>query len=220
MIKALAIKELRESAGLSVVAALGLAYVVLICMAKNPLYLFLGGGIHNTNHLAFIGDGFYAGSMFVVGLFAALLGLKQSAWEVYHNTFYFLFHRPLSRRIMLATKLAVGGLLTFGLLAAAIGIYGNWAAIPGHLAAPFEWSMTTDSWWLALLLVLVYLGGFLSGIRPGRWFGTRLAPLLGAMIVAIFVGVIEFWWLQLPVLAMAYVFWLVTIDHYAQNRDY
>jgi hypothetical protein len=70
------------------------------------------------------------------------------------------------------------------------------------------------------LLVLVYLGGFLSGIRPGRWFGTRLAPLLGAMIVAIFVGVIEFWWLQLPVLAMAYVFWLVTIDHYAQNRDY
>ncbi len=218
MIKALAIKELRESIGIVVVAALGMAWTVLSCMGKNPLAGFIS--FNYNDFIAFLGDGFYTWSVFFCGALAVLLGLKQSAWELRHNTFYFLLHRPMSRRLVLAIKLTVGALLIFSVLAVAIVIYGSWAAVPGHLAAPFEWSMTLESWILAAVLPLVYLGAFLSGIRPGRWFGTRLAPLAGAIVLVLFACILPFWWLQLPVLLLGYVSWLVAIDYYSQTRDY
>ena len=40
--------------------------------------------------------------------------------------------------------------------------------------------MTAWAWQLWLCMPLVYLGAFLSGIRPARWFGTRLMPLVAA----------------------------------------
>jgi hypothetical protein len=151
---------------------------------------------------------------------AVLLGFKQSAWELQHNTFYFLLHRPMSRRLVFAIKLTVGTLLIFSMLAVAIVIYGSWAAVPGHLSAPFEWSMTLDSWMLTAMLPLVYLGSFLSGIRPGRWFGTRLFPLVAACLLVFFVGMLPFSWLQIPLLVAGYAFWLIAIDYYTQTRDY
>ena len=175
MIRALAIKELRESVGLLAVAALGLLYVVLLCMGKMFFAII---PVNYGPQIAFISDPFNSSAGFVVGFFGILLGLKQSAWELNHNTFYLLIHRPLSRRKIIATKLAVGGLLTFGILAIAIVIYGSWAATPGNLAAPFEWSMTANSWRLALVLVVVFFGGFLRVIRRGGCFGSLLAPLV------------------------------------------
>ena len=219
MIKALAIKELRESAGLVTLAALGMAWVVLSGMGRNPLQMFIEHN-YTTHHLAFIGDSFYADSMSVVGLFAVLLGFKQTVWELHRNTFSFLLHRPLSRQKILAIKLTIGGLLTFGLLAVAILTYGLWANTPGNSIVPFQWSMTAESWRLAQSLVLIYLGAFLSGIRPGRWFGTRLLPLAGAILVAISTNILVFWWLRLPALGIAIAGWLVAIDSYAQTRDY
>jgi hypothetical protein len=220
MIKALAIKELRESAGLAALAVLGMAWVVMKCMGRDPLQIFFGSFM-TTNHLAFVtGDGFYDWAAIAIGAFAILLGLKQSAWELQHGTYYYLLHRPMSLRLMFAVKLAVGASLVVAVLSAAILIYGAWAAMPGHLSAPFEWSMTLDSWILAAALPLVYLGAFLSGIRPGRWFGTRLAPLAGAIFLVLFVCILPFWWLQLPVLLLGYVSWLAAIDYYSQTRDY
>ncbi len=220
MIKALAIKELRESAGVTAIAALAIAWQVMNCMGRDPLSMFLGSYV-DTNHLAFVrGDGFYDWAVLSIGGFAILLGLKQSAWELQHSTFYFLLHRPMSRRLVFAIKLAVGASLVVAVLGAAILIYGAWAAVPGHLAAPFEWSMTLESWILAAALPLVYLGAFLSGIRPGRWFGTRLAPLAGAMLLVLTVCVVPFWWMHVPVLLLGYFGWLVAIDYYSQTRDY
>jgi hypothetical protein len=219
MIKALAIKELRESAGLVCLAGLGMAWIVIGCMGHNPLNA--AAGIYQINHAAFLGDGFYAGTAFVVGALAVLLGMKQSAWELHHNTFHFLFHRPLPRRLILATKLAVGALAVFGISAIMILIYGTWAAMPGHLPAPFEWSMTSDSWQLAATLPLVYLGGFLSGIRSGRWFGTRLIPVAAAAIWGLIVTtMVFFWWLEWPLLILGYLCGLLAIDYYTQTRDY
>ena len=208
MIKALAIKELRESLGITAIAALGMVWTVTCCM-------------YDTNHIAFVGDGFFYWSAILVGVFAVMLGFRQSAWELHHNTFSFLFHRPLSRRLILAIKLMVGALLVFSVLAVAIVIYGSWAATPGHLPAPFEWSMTVDSWKLACTLPLIYLGAFLSGIRPGRWFGTRLLPLAAACLLVLFVSILPFRWPQIPLLVAAgYTFWLIAIDYYTQTRDY
>lgn len=217
MIKALAIKELRESAGLAALGALGMLYVVLLCMGKM---FFAIVPVRVGPHIPFILDSFNVGSGVVVGFFAVLLGLKQTAWELNYSTFCFLLHRPLSRRMILAIKLTIGGLLIISLLAVAILSYGIWANTPGSVPAPFQWSMTAESWRLAQPLVLVYLGAFLSGIRPGRWFGTRLAPLAGAILVAVLVSNVTFWWLQLPLLAVAIACWLVAIDFFAHNRDY
>ena len=40
--------------------------------------------------------------------------------------------------------------------------------------------MTIPVWLTWLAVGLVYLGAFLSGIRPAAWWGTRLMPLAGA----------------------------------------
>ena len=118
--------------------------------------------------------------MLVIGGLAIALGLKQSAWEVGEGTYYFLLHRPATRRFIFGTKLAVGAgfvLIVGGLL---VLLYAMWAATPGNVATPFYWSMTGPRWQLWLCMPLLYLGAFLSGIRPARWFGTRLMPLVAA----------------------------------------
>jgi hypothetical protein len=219
MIKALAIKELRESWGLAMLAALGMLWVVLSGMGRNPLQMLIGHQF-DTHHIAFITDDFYGWSWTVLGILAVLLGFKQSAWEVHHNTFYFLFHRPISRLQVVAVKLAIGVMLMSFLLAVAILVYGAWAATPGSLSAPFEWSMTRDSWQLLTVLPLVYLAAFLSGIRPGRWFGTRLAPLAAVIMILTILVNVPFWWLFWPVLIVSYVLVLISIDYFTQTRDY
>jgi ABC-type transport system involved in multi-copper enzyme maturation permease subunit len=219
MIKALAIKELRESWGLAMLAALGMLWVVLSGMGRNPLQMLIGMNF-DTHHIAFITDGFYGWVWTFLGLLAVLLGFKQSAWEVHHNTFYFLFHRPISRRQVLAVKLGIGVLLIAIILTTAILVYGAWAAVPGNLSAPFEWSMTWDSWLLLAILPLVYFGAFLSGIRPARWFGTRLAPLAGVILIVAISAAMPFWWLRWPVIVVSYVVVLMSIDYFTQTRDY
>jgi ABC-type transport system involved in multi-copper enzyme maturation permease subunit len=219
MIKALAIKELRESWGLAVLAALGMLWVVLSGMGRNPLLMLISYR-YDTHHIAFITDGFYGWSWTFLGLLAILLGFKQSAWEVHHNTFYFLFHRPISRRQVLAVKLGIGVLLMSAILAVAILVYGAWAATPGNLSAPFEWSMTWDSWALLAILPLIYLGSFLSGIRPGKWYGTRLAPLAGVILIVAISAAVPFEWLRWPMLAIGYGLVLTSIDYFTQTRDY
>ena len=42
-------------------------------------------------------------------------------------------------------------------------------------------------WWATTLL---YAGAFLTGIRPGRWYGSRLLPLVVAVVgVATSIGI-------------------------------
>jgi len=225
MIKALAIKELRESLGITVVAALLMAWAVATTTGGNPLTRAFAVGYHSPSHIAFINGSFSQAAVMFVGGLAVLLGLKQSAWEEHHATLHFLYFRPISRRVILASKLAVGTTLVFGLMAVSILAYGTWAATPGNNAAPFEWSMSSDAWKLAASLPLIYLGGFLCGIRPGRWFGTRLVPFVGAvawvtLATSFVTNLPAFWWLQWPLLILGYVGWLVAIDYYTQYRDY
>ena len=77
-------------------------------------------------------------------------------------------------------KLLVGVAVYLVCAAAAILVYAWWAATPGTHASPFEWSMTVPIWKVWITMPLLYLGAFLSGIRPARWVGTRLLPLAAA----------------------------------------
>ena len=41
---------------------------------------------------------------------------------------------------------------------------------------------------------IVYLGAFASGIRPARWFGSRLLPLFSVALTGTAVAVVARWW--------------------------
>lgn len=219
MLKQLAIKELRESLGLAALAVLGMTWAVSQLMGFSILSS-LTGQMQSQNVLAFINDGFTSYAAIFVGGMTIALGLKQSAWEHGRGTYHFLLHRPISRRSIIGTKLAVGLLLTLLILAGAILTYGRWVSIPGNRAAPFEWSMSVQAWKLAMVLPIVYLGAFLSGMRPGRWFGTRLMPLAGAILWASFASQMPMWWLFVPLALVGYGCGLAGIAYYTETRDF
>jgi hypothetical protein len=143
---------------------------------------------------------------FIGAALAITLGFRQSAWEPSQGTAQYLLHLPLKRRTIFLTKLATGISLLLGCTLLPILIYATWAAMPATHAGPFEWSMTGPAFDVWLLMPLVYLGAFASGIRPARWFGSRLLPLLSAALTGL-LAVAALWWpiallLFLPVAAV------------------
>jgi ABC-type transport system involved in multi-copper enzyme maturation permease subunit len=216
MLKALVIKELRESAGIIALAALAAVFVVtsLTGLPLVPVDAVGSGGF------PFVSDTFTLYLGLILGGLAAALGLKQTAWESSHGTYHFLLHRPVSRQFVFGTKLAVGVatiLMVGGLMILA---YAMWAAGAGNSPTPFAWSMTAPAWQLLLCLPLIYLGAFLSGLRPARWFGTRLGPLASGIIVAIVVSWMYWWWLVAALLAVFAVIGLTAIFQQVMTRDY
>ncbi len=121
----------------------------------------------------------------------------------------------------LAIKLLVGATLTLAVALLPIAAFGLWAATPGTHASPFVWSMTTWAWLLGVQMLLVYLGAFLSGLRPGRWFGSRVLPLAGAVAAIFALNTIAEWpWLALfASLALEAGLVLVILD-VGRVRDY
>jgi hypothetical protein len=168
----------------------------------------------------FVSDAFSKLYVLVIGALAIALGLKQAAAEGRRDTYYFLLHRPATRRSIFGTKLSVGAgfvLIVGGLF---VLLYALWAATPGNVAAPFYWSMTAWAWQLWLCMPLLYLGAFLSGIRPGRWFGTRLMPLAAAGFATFLIVMSPWWWLTAAALAFCASILVVSIFYYAEQRDY
>jgi hypothetical protein len=217
MLRALVVKELRESAGLVAVAGLASAYV-LADMTGIRLMPWQSTGYDQT--FPFVRDTLNSYLILVAGGLAILLGLKQTAWESWQGTFFFLLHRPLSRRRVFGAKLVVGGGLLLLVSGALILIYALWAATPGTHASPFFWSMTVPAWQLWYSFLLLYFGAFLSGIRPGRWFGSRLAPLVAGAVLAAVASAVPWWWLSVAIVLAASAIALPTIFYYVEVRDY
>jgi hypothetical protein len=135
---------------------------------------------------------------YVAGALAFALGLWQTMLESTRDTFQFLLHRPMSRDAIFATKLLVGGLATLAVAIIPVACYSLWAATPGTHASPFRWSMTNWAWLACAQIPLVYLGSFLSGLRPGRWFGSRFFPLAAGIGTMLLAAMFEAWpWLIL-----------------------
>ena len=125
MLKALVIKELRESAGIVALAVLAAAFALSSLVGMSLLPMFRVG---ETSGIPFVSDSFGFYLSVIVGALALALGLKQSAWEFGHSTYRFLLHRPVRRASIFWTKLAVGSVIVFGLGAVMILIYSIWAA--------------------------------------------------------------------------------------------
>jgi ABC-type transport system involved in multi-copper enzyme maturation permease subunit len=217
MLKSLAIKELRESVGIVAIAVLAAAYTLAMMTGMRVFPVFY---TFTDASFPFVNDGFTTMYVLVIGALAIALGLKQAAGEGRRDTYYFLLHRPATRRSIFGTKLIVGAgfvLIVGGLV---VLLYALWASTPGKVAAPFYWSMTVWAWQLWLCMPLLYLGAFLSGIRPARWFGTRLMPLAAAGFATFLIVMSPWWWLAAAALAFCASIIVVSIFYYAEQRDY
>jgi hypothetical protein len=216
MQQAIVVKELRESAGLVVLAVLGMAYA-LADLTATPLTPWQSRWLYSYPVVA---DSLEFYFWIVAGGLAIAVGLRQTAWELNQGTYFFLLHRPLSRRRIFALKLLVGGTIVMLLASAMIAIYVWWAATPGHFAAPFYWTMTEPAWQLLVSLPPLYLGAFLAGIRPGRWFGSRLVPLVAGLLAAIGASHMAWFWQAAAISFVASMVLVVAIYYYIEARDY
>jgi hypothetical protein len=218
--KALALKELREVFGIAA-AALG-AYLALTANVMGAkVFDWVPIMPRGPEPVPFAGGGFADFFALVSFAFALALGFRQSAWESARGTYLFLLHRPLGRGRIFLTKLAVGAGVLLACGGVPVVVYAAWAALPGHHAGPFAWSMTGPVWRLLFLMPLVYLGAFLSGLRPARWYGTRLLPLAAAVLLLVALSAMPHWWrLGLPAALVLAGLLVANICYVARVRDY
>ncbi len=219
MYKALAVKELRESAAIIAVAALAMLWL----LAGMQDWRFMPLSYHSSEKVPFVETSFVSWQIFFGGALAIGLGLKQTAWENSGDRYYYLLHRPISRQTVFLTKIAIGLVVLMLFTVGPLLIYANWAATPGNHATPFFWVMTANAWRTCWALPSIYLGALLCGLRPARWFGTRLFPLLGTgLLVMLAIGCWFWtgWWLGLAVLLVLDFVLLRLILATAEQRDY
>jgi ABC-type transport system involved in multi-copper enzyme maturation permease subunit len=218
--KAIALKELREILAIAA-AALGGYLALTASLMGARVFDWVPGMPRGTEEVPFTGGGFATFFTFVSVVFAVALGFRQSAWESSRGTFLFLLHRPVPRNGIILTKLAVGAGAFLFCAGLPIVVYASWAAVPGHHPSPFAWSMTGPAWQLLFLLPLLYLGAFLSGLRPGRWFGTRLLPLIASVTFLVLLSDLPWWWtLAFPLAVVLYGLLVANVCFVAKVRDY
>jgi len=217
MIRALAAKELRETSLVVLAALVVYAYFATSAMGF-ALLPFLGRDI---GVIPFVG-GIFPGAFIVVSAGLAIaLGFRQSAWESMQGTFPLLLHRPAPWWQLIGTKLAVGLVLVLACAVLPVLMYAWWAATPGTHAGPFEWSMTYPTWKVCISMTAVYLGAFLSGIRPAHWLWSRLWPLAGAGVLIFLIQYLPYWTLLgLGAVVLLDGVLVVAILFLAGSRDY
>jgi hypothetical protein len=215
---ALVRKELRGAAGIIVLAVIANGLFVLgktgardvpgLTWLKNVV-------VSGATFQPFLSGEFYSDFAKLSALFAAALGFWQTLGESlgHSGTWPFLLHRPVSRRCLVLTKLAVGLGLVLGLSAATILVYAAWGKWFAITPIPFEWSMTHRAWHLWLWPPLVYCGAFLSGLRPARWWGTRLWPGVVSLVPWFFSHQMPYWiwWPGEASLAVLLDAWFVVV---------
>jgi hypothetical protein len=217
--RALAFKELREVAGIAA-AALGCYLALVVNLMGAKVFDWVPGMPAGTEEVPFTGSDFATLFLLISAVFAVALGFRQSAWESARGTYLFLLHRPLGREAVMLTKLGVGaGVLLVG-ASVPVVLYAAWAAVPGHHPSPFAWSMTAGAWQMTLLMPLLYLGAFLSGLRPARWFGTRLLPLVTAVAALALLTEVPRWYLGLPLALGIDALLVANVYHVGRVRDY
>ncbi len=225
MQKALIIKELRESAGIATLAVLALVFIYAESTGHNLAQhiLPLGWGRNITglgSGIPFVPTPTRGWVLTVATCLAIALGLKQTTRELSQSTYYFLLQRPMDRNRIFGVKLAVGAALLLSIVGTMLLFYALWAATPGNHASPFYWSMTVPAWRMWFSMSLIYLGAFLTGIRPARWFGTRLVPLVTSGLIVFIATMIPWWWAGTLLVLVADVLFVMSILHCAQERDY
>jgi ABC-type transport system involved in multi-copper enzyme maturation permease subunit len=226
MVLAIVRKELRET---RLFAALAVG-VYLFYLSRlmgtwsrpfHDLFRWVPGLNVEAPDIPFVQDNFLSMFFFIGVALAITLGFRQSAWEPSQGTALYLLHLPRTRHAIFTTKLSTGIGLLLVCTVLPILIYATWAALPRTHPGPFEWSMTAPAFRIWLLMPLAYLGAFASGIRPARWIGSRLLPLLSVAVPAIYLYLLPHWWLiTFPLLLIAAAILVSDILWEAETRDF
>ena len=68
---------------------------------------------------------------------------------------------------------------------------------------------------------VIYLAAFLSGVRPARWWGTRLLPLVGGGVLYMILANVDWWWpVGFPLGIASVALFVAGIDYAVRVRDY
>jgi len=118
---------------------------------------------------------------------ALVFAVFQFGAEIRQGTAWsFFVHRPVSVGKQFGVKLCVGTLVYIVSVGGALLFDYFYANIPGHISGPFP----KAGWTLALhdasFGMLFWLGAALVIVRPSRWYGSKLLPVvfcLGAAMV-------------------------------------
>jgi ABC-type transport system involved in multi-copper enzyme maturation permease subunit len=190
--KALIRKELRENLKVTLV---GLAVLLLFILLKYRDYAWsLKNHFFTQEIQPLMSDGVISVLTFFCAIFGGVLGWLQIWNERHRDLWAFLIHRPLTRTQIFFSK-TFAGLLLY-LLMPGLPLLGCilWVAIPGHVPAPFEWSMVLPIAAAFLGGILYYFAGMLTGLRQARWYASRCLGVLMALLVSIQVmSSFEFW---------------------------
>jgi hypothetical protein len=219
MIKALAIKELREVLWLGLLGFAAQVLVVAAAIGVEPLKGFFSNSY--LVHVPFADNGLFFLFCLFGGVLAVALGFRQSAWDSGRGSYLFLLFRPIKRNAIFLVKLGVGLAVLLVCLAVPTLLYAWWALVPGTHPSPAEWSMTLWTWQFFFFCPFLYLCAFLSGLRPARWIGTRTLPVAATVAPAVFL--LEFSWiwpLVLPGLLLVYAVLVANICYIGRMRDY
>src|SRR5437660_1586611 len=101
--KALALKELRETIGIAAVA-LALYLALVTNLIGMHLFDWVPAMPRDTKEVPFTDANFSAFFSLVSVILAVALGFRQSAWESAKNTYQFLLHRPVPRHCIFQIK--------------------------------------------------------------------------------------------------------------------
>ena len=220
---ALVVKELRLAAIVGA-AACG-AYLLVVAKLTNVTgFAWMRSFVQERGLIPFLSDGFAQPFSVVTFLMAVGLAVWQTSSESRGGAWLFLLHRPVSRRAIVLSKLAVGLSVLLVCSALPIVLYGAWAARPGTHASPFEWSMTNETWRLWWSMPPLYLGTLLTLLRPARWFGTRLLPCAAGLwwLANRHAYNVAFWpmWLEGGVLLAIDLIFIACLLLVAREREY
>ena len=175
-------KELR-SISQRIALALSADGLLLSDLTGNSYWL--GGTYPMQSGFALIQSSWLLWFGFLLAAIASALGMAMSLDDGLRGTWAFALFRPVSRRAYIGAKLLVGGAVTFTLSVLPVAVYSMWAATPGNVAAPFRWSLLQPAIEACGWSVVIFLGAFLSGIRPAKWWWSRLWPLVATVALGL-----------------------------------
>jgi ABC-type transport system involved in multi-copper enzyme maturation permease subunit len=206
-VKQLILKELREQFKVAAVALAVLTAMLLMYFASYGVKLFQGvrsmGTLNGESLQPLMNSELLMQIATFCGLFGVLLGWLQIRAEKHPDLWAFLVHRPVPRSVILRSKM-IAGLLLYAVAAGVpLLVWVLVLAIPGMVAAPFEWSMALPSVAIFFSGIVYYFAGLLIGLRRARWFASRGFGLGVAVLVSFAMFILPEFWHALLVLAVA-----------------
>lgn len=159
------------------------------------LALLLGGGLafvlHGAPGIGYdqwsttCSDSFLTITTFGFALAGLALGFLQILPEQRKDRWAFWIHRPVSSRELFLGKVLSGtALYAMATILPLAGAFA-WCAILSSSVLPFTTGMIVPGLIDALTGLCLYFAAFLTGLLPGRWYGSRDLPLVAAFVTAL-----------------------------------